>query len=170
MYKYRYIPNTSLVERIGTNIPRTRFWNPSLLYAIRQRISLIGSTFNAECGPTHAGIDTIRMMGFSPRWLATVVALVLCLTVTQQMVHGMAEYTVEDIATHDSTANGIWVGYNGKVYDITEWVPRHPGGADVLLALAGTVDEFTDKFNARHGPGSYQEGILKEYEIGTLVA
>ncbi|KAI8110877.1 hypothetical protein M9434_004451 [Picochlorum sp. BPE23] len=118
---------------------------------------------------THTGIDTIMMKSFSPRWVAAVVVLILCLTLPQQMVHGMAEYTVEDVATHNSTANGIWVGYNGKVYDITEWVPQHPGGAEVLIALAGTIDEFTKKFNARHGPGSYQEGILKEYEIGTLV-
>ncbi len=116
------------------------------------------------------GIESIAMNAFSPRWAMAMVALLLCLTIPQHMVHGATEYTVEDVAARNSIENGIWVGYNGKVYDITEWVPRHPGGASVLIALAGTVDEFTDKFNARHGPGSYQEGILKDYEIGTLVA
>ena len=45
----------------------------------------------------------------------------------------------------------------------------HPaGGASRIYSRAGT--DATEAFNAQHGPGSMQEGMLAAYLIGDLVA
>lgn len=41
--------------------------------------------------------------------------------------------TVDDLALHNK-ADDCWTAINGKIYDITKYVPQHPGGDEVLLA------------------------------------
>jgi len=36
--------------------------------------------------------------------------------------------SVSDLATHDSQED-CWIAFEGKVYDITDWLPKHPGSA-----------------------------------------
>ena len=45
-------------------------------------------------------------------------------------------YTDEDLAVH-STAASCWVTRNGKVYDVTSFLPDHPGGDDLILNMPG---------------------------------
>jgi cytochrome b involved in lipid metabolism len=51
-------------------------------------------------------------------------------------------YTKEVIRAHSTEATGIWVTYKDGVYDITEFVASHPGGAKILLAAGGAIDPF----------------------------
>ena len=37
-------------------------------------------------------------------------------------------FSSSDVAKHKSKETGIWVSYDGGVYDITEFVDGHPGG------------------------------------------
>jgi cytochrome b involved in lipid metabolism len=48
----------------------------------------------------------------------------------------LQEYTAEDVRQHDSLENRIWVSFKHGVYDITDFIPRHPG-ADKILMAAG---------------------------------
>jgi cytochrome b involved in lipid metabolism len=41
--------------------------------------------------------------------------------------------TLEQVALH-SSEDDCWTIINGSVYDITNYIPRHPGGDDILLA------------------------------------
>ena len=43
-----------------------------------------------------------------------------------------------EVAQHN-TADDAWVVYNGNVYDVTEFVSRHPGGRVILGYLGQDV-------------------------------
>ncbi len=45
-------------------------------------------------------------------------------------------YTLAQVATHDS-ASSCWTAINGKVYDLTSWISKHPGGRAAILSLCG---------------------------------
>jgi len=46
---------------------------------------------------------------------------------------GAAEISINEIA-ENSSETSCWTYIGNKVYDITEYIPRHPGGDDILLA------------------------------------
>eukprot|EP00440_Ansanella_granifera_P056183 gb/GFBE01060895.1/.p1 GENE.gb/GFBE01060895.1/~~gb/GFBE01060895.1/.p1 ORF type:complete len:267 (+),score=72.40 gb/GFBE01060895.1/:1-801(+) len=45
-------------------------------------------------------------------------------------------YTIEEVAAHNN-ASSLWVIMNRKVYDVTAFHKRHPGGPGVLLQMGG---------------------------------
>lgn len=49
----------------------------------------------------------------------------------QNYVH-RREYTKEEVAKHRTPAERVWVTYKGEVFDITEFVANHPGGAGMF--------------------------------------
>jgi cytochrome b involved in lipid metabolism len=61
----------------------------------------------------------------------------------------------------------IWMALNGMVYNITAYIPFHPGGEKELLRGAGK--DGTKLFNATH-PWVNIEGMLEECLIGILVS
>lgn len=84
-------------------------------------------------------------------------------------------FTLTQVAEH-STANDCWTIVNGNVYDITSYVPRHPGG-DGILAACGTdgTSLFTQRQTAEGesvGSGtphsSSAASQLESLKIGTL--
>ncbi len=58
--------------------------------------------------------------------------------------------TATELATHNSRTD-CWVAYKGTVYDVTAWLPRHPGGVTAISRYCGTANEFTNAFNNKHG-------------------
>ena len=58
--------------------------------------------------------------------------------------------TISELNAHNNI-NDCWVAYTGKVYDITSWLPRHPGKAEAILPYCGTAKEFEDAFTKQHG-------------------
>ena len=49
-----------------------------------------------------------------------------------------------EVAKHKSAeAGGVWVTYAGGVYDITEFIASHPGGASrISMAAGGALEPF----------------------------
>ncbi len=45
-------------------------------------------------------------------------------------------FTLAEIAQHNK-ADDCWIIIDGKVYDVTKFLPSHPGGSKVVLKLAG---------------------------------
>lgn len=76
-------------------------------------------------------------------------------------------YTEEDVASHKS-ANSCWVTCHGKVYDVTAFMPDHPGGDDLILDHAGTDvgNIMKDESSHDHSDSAYE--MLEEYVIGRL--
>lgn len=46
------------------------------------------------------------------------------------------EYTREEVARHN-TDKSLWIIVDSEVFDLTKFVDMHPGGAGVILEVAG---------------------------------
>lgn len=56
---------------------------------------------------------------------------------------GYKVYRKEEIQTHNTIDKRVWVTYQDGVYDITDFIPNHPGGADkIILAAGSSVEPF----------------------------
>ncbi|WP_232547235.1 cytochrome b5 domain-containing protein [Propioniciclava soli] len=74
-------------------------------------------------------------------------------------------YSLAEVATHADAAS-CWVAIDGGVYDLTEWVGRHPGGAPRILGLCGT--DATERFRAQHADRTRPNAALASFRIGDL--
>jgi len=74
-------------------------------------------------------------------------------------------YTMEEVSKHNSKES-CWTVIRGEVYDLTNWIDKHPGGADKILKLCGK--DGTDLFVKIHGGKEKPEKILEGFEIGAL--
>lgn len=81
-----------------------------------------------------------------------------------------ALYSIEDVENHDSVEKGLWVTYKGGVYDITKFVPNHPGGVDKLLLAGGRNlnDLWKLPQYRQHYKSPLAFELLEEMRIGTL--
>ena len=61
-----------------------------------------------------------------------------------------AGITLAQLATHNKESD-CWVGYDGKVYDITKFIPNHKNYQALIVPLCGTSDQFKAKFEGKHG-------------------
>ncbi|XP_074094166.1 sulfite oxidase [Cotesia typhae] len=76
-------------------------------------------------------------------------------------------YTVEEVGKHDNKNDGIWVYYKEGVYDITEFVLKHPGGPEkILMAAGGSIEPFWMIFANHNVSEIYQ--LLESMRIGNL--
>jgi L-lactate dehydrogenase (cytochrome) len=72
--------------------------------------------------------------------------------------------TVSQHRSEDS----CWVILYGNVYDVTKFVPEHPGGAKIILQLAG--QDATEEYDPIHPPGILEETLAPECKLGTFDA
>ena len=75
----------------------------------------------------------------------------------------LPEYTLEEVEKHNKKSDA-WIIINNKVADITEWIPKHPGG-DIIMK--GVGKDATTLFN-NIGHDDYAKKMLKKYQIGIL--
>ncbi|KAJ5198453.1 Cytochrome b5 [Penicillium cinerascens] len=78
----------------------------------------------------------------------------------------LPEYTMKDVAAHN-TKTDLWIVIHGQVFDITEYLQDHPGGADVLVETAGTdataaYEDVGHSEDAREIMQPYLVGVLKD--------
>nr|BBL33568.1 fatty acid delta6 desaturase [Hypoclinemus mentalis] len=76
-------------------------------------------------------------------------------------------YTWEEVQSHDSK-NDQWLVVDRKVYNITQWARRHPGGFRVISHYAG--QDATEVFSAFHPDPAFVQKFLKPLLIGELAA
>jgi cytochrome b involved in lipid metabolism len=76
-------------------------------------------------------------------------------------------YSREDVAKHYVKWD-LWVILNDTVYDLTDWVTKHPGGQYPILKGAGKdiTTQFYRVWSHRNNPGV--EEALQKYKIGRL--
>lgn len=75
-------------------------------------------------------------------------------------------YTLAQVATHNSRQS-CWSAINGNVYDLTSWIPHHPGGEQNILNICGI--DGSGAFNNQHGGSSNVKNILLGFQIGQLI-
>ena len=74
-------------------------------------------------------------------------------------------YTLADVATHN-TQSDCWAAIDGGVYNLTEWINRHPGGRDKIIALCGT--DATKAFHGQHDDQAKPNTQLASFKVGEL--
>ncbi|XP_058461125.1 sulfite oxidase, mitochondrial [Malaya genurostris] len=75
-------------------------------------------------------------------------------------------FTLEEIGKHNSLQAGIWVTYGIGVYDITSFVPKHPGSDKVMLAAGSAIDPFWHIYQ-QHNTEQILK-LLESFRIGNL--
>src|SRR5690606_40679412 len=76
--------------------------------------------------------------------------------------------SLDELAAH-STDKDCWIAVEGKVYDITAYLPSHPVPPAVLLAWCGkeaTEGMRTKGYGRDHSPAAW--GMLEAYRVGEL--
>lgn len=76
-------------------------------------------------------------------------------------------FALADVANH-ATRKSCYVSYKGKVYDITTFMPDHPGGDDIILEWAGKDigQIMADPSSHVHSRSAYE--MMDEYLVGEL--
>ena len=73
-------------------------------------------------------------------------------------------YTWEEIIEHDKKSS-VWIVIKGKVYDLTNFIEKHPGG-DIIMDGAG--GDCTPMWESYHPLAIIKRGPIKKYFIGMV--
>ena len=71
--------------------------------------------------------------------------------------------SVDELAQHNNE-DSCWIVYQGQVYDITSFLPEHPGTAAAIRPSCGNQD-FESNFENQHGMSKVDMFM----EVSTLV-
>ncbi|KAF4123360.1 Conserved region in glutamate synthase [Geosmithia morbida] len=72
-------------------------------------------------------------------------------------------YDAADVAKHN-TSDSCWVVLYGNVYDVTDFLPEHPGGERAILSLAGK--DATEEYDPIHPPGALEDNLKADALLG----
>ena len=75
-------------------------------------------------------------------------------------------FRLSEIRAHGSNATEKWITKGTRVYDITDWIPGHPGGEVILRAVGGAIDQYWDIFTIHKKQEVYD--ILEGFYIGDV--
>jgi L-lactate dehydrogenase (cytochrome) len=79
----------------------------------------------------------------------------------------MAVVEGTELAKHNSRQS-CWLAIHGEVWDTTNFLEQHPGGADLILKLAGT--DASDEYELFHNPDLVRETLGSNARKGTIDA
>lgn len=75
-------------------------------------------------------------------------------------------FTAAEVATH-ATTDDCYAIISGKVYNLTAWISKHPGGPEAIKGICGT--DATEVFSAQHGTSQQPNDALAMFLIGEVV-
>lgn len=70
-----------------------------------------------------------------------------------------------EVAKHNSK-DSCWVIVHGKAYDVTKFLPEHPGGQGIILKYAGK--DATEEFDPIHPPDTLDKYLDKSKHLGEV--
>ncbi|PBL01001.1 hypothetical protein ARMGADRAFT_1160260 [Armillaria gallica] len=74
-------------------------------------------------------------------------------------------FTLQQVAEH-STASSCWVIIKDSVYDVTDFLSEHPGGAQIILKYAGK--DATLAYEPIHPPDALEKNLPSSKHLGAL--
>lgn len=74
-------------------------------------------------------------------------------------------FSMADIASHNGKAS-CYTAIRGNIYDLTDWISKHPGGEGAILSICGK--DGTTAFVNQHGGKGRPEATLASFKIGVL--
>ncbi len=75
-------------------------------------------------------------------------------------------YTLAQVAKHGNQ-NDCWLAVNGSIYNVTSFLSRHPGGAEIIIENCGKDATAPFQAERKHGRGEAQQ-MLAQLKIGSL--
>lgn len=76
-----------------------------------------------------------------------------------------ATISASEVGKHN-TPDDLWIVVDNTIYDLTTFLPNHPGGQDILLKYAGR--DATAAYNAVHSPALIKSTLPLSKHMGTL--
>ncbi|MCP4804915.1 MAG: hypothetical protein GY913_02340 [Proteobacteria bacterium] len=77
------------------------------------------------------------------------------------------ELTMAEVARHD-VAEDCWMVVDDTVYDVTVWIPAHPGGDHILRGCGKDATWFFEHRDEAGGHSQAAVATLKSFRIGAL--
>jgi len=71
----------------------------------------------------------------------------------------------DEVAKHNSR-DSCWVIIHGRAYDVTDFLPEHPGGPKIILKYAGK--DATEEFEPIHPPDTLDKYLDKSKHLGEV--
>lgn len=71
----------------------------------------------------------------------------------------------EDVAKHNKRED-CWVIIHGMAYDVTDFMPEHPGGPNIILKYAGK--DATETYEPIHPPDTLDKYLAKSKHLGEV--
>lgn len=75
------------------------------------------------------------------------------------------EFTLDEIAKHNNEQD-CWVIIRDIVYDLTKFLPDHPGGKKAIMLFAGK--DATEEFDMLHPPNVLKKYLTPEVVLGPV--
>ncbi len=117
--------------------------------------------------------DNIKFVGKINKNIAIIVLIIVVavgafLFLKQNKTSKPKSITLAEVAKHKD-AKSCWMAIEGNVYDVTAYIPNHPGGEATVLRGCGK--DATSMFNNRPDGTSHSDKArteLTKYQIGVL--
>lgn len=77
------------------------------------------------------------------------------------------EYTIEEVEKH-TTVESLWVVIEDKVYDVTNFLEKHPGGQKPIIKYSGKDSTKRFKMVKKHMEIENIMGLLEPMCIGRV--
>ena len=84
---------------------------------------------------------------------------------------GLPIYSKAEIAEHVSPERGVWVTFQGGVYDITAFVQNHPGGIEKIMTAAGqSVEPYWSLYRQHLMPAAAGQPPAPKQHVAEILA
>lgn len=75
-------------------------------------------------------------------------------------------YNMDEVKDHCNIEKRIWITYGIGVYDITDFIAKHPGGDNIMLGAGSAIDPFWAIYQQHNNKEILT--LLEFYRIGNL--
>jgi cytochrome b involved in lipid metabolism len=75
--------------------------------------------------------------------------------------------SIEALSTHNSSTD-CWASISGKVYNLTEYAPNHPGGAKKIYKYCGKSMDSIKNHPGGDFLGTVIQAIISQYYVGDI--
>eukprot|EP01059_Diplonema_ambulator_P026436 TRINITY_DN43725_c0_g1_i1.p1 TRINITY_DN43725_c0_g1~~TRINITY_DN43725_c0_g1_i1.p1 ORF type:complete len:189 (+),score=3.64 TRINITY_DN43725_c0_g1_i1:54-569(+) len=134
-----------------------------MVLVVERVMTRSGVLVDAEEAPISAEVsgDTAECVGLEPPN-----PVKYCVSAEREVADDRMLDAIE-VGRHRCT-NDCWIILHGKVYDVTTWIPLHPGGGPILLSHAG--QDATTHFDSYHSHYSMDQTaeILTKTYVGDI--
>lgn len=142
-----------------TQAPTSQTNNQIQTTPINQEVVATSSTeTNTPEKPRLAVVDTTNTA-------AGMAAGTVAKTAVTAPAAGEASFTLADVQKHASEQS-CYSAINGNVYDLTNWINKHPGGKMAIMFICGK--DGTNGFMGKHAQSEKAKAALAKYKIGTF--